>query len=104
MNPYIKQLKEQLPGCFMWHQEQEVQTVSEMLYGYYQERHPLDTEEMDRAFCALDGVLQKLTAEEYDKVWYLTCSLCGEHEKNGFLTGLRIGACLAAELMENKAE
>lgn len=104
MHTYIKQLKEQLPGCFVWHQEQEIQMVLEMLYSYYQERHPMDTKEMDKAFCALDDVLQKLTTKEYDKVWYLTCRLCGEHEKNGFLTGVRLGACLAAELMGDGEE
>ena len=102
MNPYIKRLKEQLPNCFEWRSGQDVQTVLEMLYCYYREWHPMDTEKMDRDFNALDGVLGRLTLKEYDKVWYLTCQLCDEHEKNGFLTGLRVGVCLAAELLERE--
>lgn len=72
----------------------------DMLYQCYFEQHTMDTEEISRQFSSLADILGKLTLKEHDQVWNLTCALCTEHEKQGFLEGLRMGVALAEELAE----
>lgn len=77
-------------------------SVLEILYDSYREQHPMDTEKISEQYADLSDVLSKLTLKEHDRVWDLTCGLCTEHEKNGFLEGVRMGVSLAAELMEKR--
>lgn len=100
MHPYIEQLRNQLPRSFETSVESDVQTAAEILYAYYREHHPADPVEIKGNFAGLDDALRKLTLRECDRVWDLCCDLCIAHEKEGFLSGLRIGAALAAELIE----
>jgi len=41
---------------------------------------------------------------EMDKVIYTVCTLCRDHECAGFIEGIKIGICLAEELLECKNE
>lgn len=91
MNPYLKKLETELAV-------QQEHTVSESLYFYYREYHPTDSDAIARYFSDLNNVLAKLTLTECDQVWDLVCSLCGEHQREGFLEGFRVGANLIAEL------
>jgi len=100
MHPYIRQLKEQLPQCFNRDSAQDVQDAVNILYTFRQEHYPTDTAEIKESFSELNEVLSKLTLRECDRVWDLCCRLCTQHEKEGFLAGLRIGAALTAELTD----
>lgn len=72
--------------------------VLDSLYFCYLEQHPLDKEAIGQQFSELADVLGKLTLKDHDLVWNLTCSLCAEHEKQGFREGIRTGMCLIKEL------
>lgn len=98
MHAYIRQLKEELPSCFYDQQRPDVNAVMEILYQYFAENHPLETQEMARDFSQLDKVLSKLSLKEYDQIWNLACRLCAEHEKLAYMAGIRVGASLATEL------
>lgn len=93
MNPYLEKLKAALAG---WGDP----PVLEVLYGCYRELYPSDSEEIRANFTALNDVLDKLTLKECDQVWDLTCMLCADHEREGFLAGLYVGVELAMELMK----
>ena len=54
----------------------------------------MDSVEISRQFSSLADILGKLTLKEHDQVWDLTCALCTEHEKKGFLEGVRTGAAM----------
>ena len=71
----------------------------ENLYWHYFEDHPLDTDEIKKRFAELAGILDQLPLKEHDRVWDITCALCTEYEKAGFLEGARKGASLAAALL-----
>ena len=75
------------------------QSVLDMLYDSYREQHPVNTVEIGRKFVSLADILNKLPLKEHDQVWDLTCDLCMEHERNGFLEGIRMGTSLCLELM-----
>lgn len=77
-------------------------SVLDMLYDSYREQHPIDTEEINRQFAELADILGKLSLQEHDRVWDLTCRLCVEQERGGFLEGIRLGVFLAVELMEKR--
>ena len=93
MNPYLEKLCSALSD---WNDP----PVLEVLYGCYRELYPSDGEEICANFTALNDVLSKLTLKECDQVWDLTCRLCGDHEREGFLAGLHVGVELAMELMK----
>ena len=96
MNPYIEQWKrlvnKNVPG------EGDVGSALEMLYDCYREQNPFETQQIKEDFRSLDRILSKLTLQEYDQVWYLTCRLCGEQEQSAFLEGIRVATRLTAEL------
>lgn len=73
--------------------------VLDMLYDSYREQHPVNTVEIGGKFVSLADILNKLPLKEHDQVWDLTCDLCMEHEKSGFLEGIRMGTSLCMELM-----
>lgn len=91
MNPYLEKLKSEFHDDL---------PVTEVLYGCYRELHPTDSEVINRSFSQLNDVLSKLTLQECDRVWDLTCALCSEHEREGFLEGIRVGAGVVMELVE----
>lgn len=74
-------------------------SVLDLLYDSYREQHPVNTVEIGRKFVFLADILNKLPLKEHDQVWDLTCDLCMEHERNGFLEGIRMGTSLCLELM-----
>ena len=100
MHPYIQQLKEALPQCFREDTTEDIRNAADILYTFYREHYPVDPVEIRRNFSELNDILSKLTLRECDRVWDLCCILCTQHEKRGFLTGLCIGAALAAELAD----
>lgn len=74
------------------------ESVLDTLYQCYFDQHPTDTEEISRRFSSLADILGKPPLKEHDQVWDLTCALCTEHEKAGFLEGIRTGAAMVWKL------
>ena len=99
MNTSVKSSKERYPEVSCIHRCGTGQSALDMIYASYQEAHPVNTEEIGRRFVSLADILNNLPLKEHDQVWDLTCSLCIEHEKNGFLEGIRTGVSLCLELL-----
>ena len=76
-------------------------TVLEMLYECYNENHPYDNEEIKADFNELYQQMNGMSLRDMDKVIYPVCKLCRDHERAGFVEGIKIGVCLQAELMED---
>ena len=98
MNTNVNRMKESCPEVFCkesFHEE----SALEDLYWHYFGEHPLEPQEIRKRFADLAGILNKLPLQEHDQVWNITCALCMEHEKAGFLEGVRLGAALVAELL-----
>lgn len=89
MNHYIKKIVPHLEqdSC-------DSALLRETLYRIYRELHPRESEVVRDAFSRLDMVLKELPLKEYDKVWDLTCEICGASEEQAFLEGLRVGIWL----------
>ena len=74
-------------------------TVLEMLYECYNENHPYDNEVIKADFNELYQQMNGMSLREMDRVIYPVCKLCRDHEKAGFVEGVRLGVHLARELM-----
>lgn len=90
MNTYIKSI---LP--YLKAETCNAQELQDQLYRCYQKLHPYDSETVRNAFSQLDSVLHKLTLQEYDRVWDLTCDISMECERTAFLEGLSVGIRLS---------
>ena len=73
-------------------------TVLEMLYECYNENHPYDNEEIKADFKQLYQQMNGMSLRDMDKVIYPVCKLCRDHERSGFVEGVKIGVMLAHEL------
>ena len=76
----------------------DADTVLEMLYECYNENHPYDNEEIKADFNELYRQMNGMSLKEMDKVIYPVCKLWRDHEKSGFVEGIKIGIRLANEL------
>lgn len=76
------------------------ESILGILYESYNENHPYDNEEIKADFNALYQAMNGMPLREMDKVVYPVCKLCRDHEKAGFIEGIRLGVFLAQELTE----
>ena len=98
MKKYIEKLKQHIadnPPDFG-----DANSVLGLLYECYNENHPYDNEEIKAGFNALYQAMNGMPLREMDKVIYPVCKLCRDHEKAGFIEGIRLGVFLAQELTE----
>lgn len=73
-------------------------SVLTMLYECYSENNPFDSEQILADFHALYEAMNGKTLREMDEIVYPVCTLCRDHEKAGFVEGVKIGIILSYEL------
>ena len=73
-------------------------SILEMLYEYHNEHHPYDNEQIKADFNSLYGAMHGMPLREMDRIVYTACALCRDHERAGFIEGIRIGVLLAQEV------
>ena len=96
MKTFIEALKtyvEQHPLCFG-----DGESVLTKLYECHNENSPYDNEQIKADFNELYRQMNGLELREMDKIIYPVCKLCQDHEKAGFIEGIKIGIQLASEL------
>lgn len=70
-----------------------------LLYEAYSEVNRMDDDQIEEDFNALYQAMNGMTLREMDRVIYPVCTLCRDHEKAGFVEGLKVGIRLKEELM-----
>lgn len=75
-------------------------SVLEMLYDCHNERNPYDNDQIKADFNALYQQMRDMPLREIDRVIYTVCTLCRDHERAGFIEGIKVGIYLAEELFE----
>ena len=96
MNPYLEKLKaniEAKPPNFG-----DGESVLTMLYECYNENNPYDNEQIRVDFHELYQQMNGMPLREMDQIVYPVCRLCRDHERAGFIEGIRLGILLAHEL------
>ena len=78
----------------------DANSVLGLLYECFNENNPYDNDEIKADFIELYQQMNGMTLRDMDKVIYPVCKLCRDHEKTGFIEGIKIGVILANELTE----
>ena len=96
MNDYLAALQTQLTT-----QQSPNQSILEMLFDAYNDTTGLDNEEIKADFERLYQLMNGKPLQEIDEIIYAVCTLCRDHEKAGFVEGVRVGVRLERELNIN---
>ena len=75
-------------------------SVLEMLYECHNENNPYDNELIKSDFNELYRQMNGMPLREMDKIIYPVCKLCRDHEKSGFIEGIKAGFRLQTEIIE----
>ena len=70
-----------------------------LLYKAYNEVNPMDSAQIKADFNALYQAMNGMELKEMDRILYPVCTLCRDHERSGFIEGIRVGIHLAQELI-----
>ena len=75
-------------------------SVLNLLYEAYSECIPTAEAQIKAGFHELYPLMNGMPLREMDEIINPVCFLCREHERSGFVHGVRIGILLARELSE----
>ena len=78
--------------------DSDIQSILEMLWNTYCQHNQLDSTKIKDAFTELYRHLKDVPVPDMNGVIDTVCSLCWEHEKVGFVEGIKVGLCLLEEL------
>ena len=98
MNSYFEKLKAYIQSKPPNYGDGE--SVLTMLYECHNESNPYDNEQIKADFNELYRLMNGMELREMDKIIYPVCRLCRDHERSGFIEGIKIGVLLQAELTE----
>ena len=74
------------------------ESVLTLLYEAYSECNRLDDAQIKADFNELYHLMNGMELRDMDKIIYPVCTLCRDHERSGFIEGIKIGIMLAKEL------
>ena len=98
MKTYFEKLRdyiEQHPPCFG-----DGESVLTMLYECHNENNPYDNEQIKADFEELYRLMNGMPLREMDRIVYPVYKLCRDHERSGFVEGIKLGILLQSELAE----
>ena len=74
------------------------ESVLTMLYECHNESNPYDNGQIKADFNELYRQMNGMELRDMDRIIYPVCRLCRDHERSGFIEGIKIGVLLHAEL------
>lgn len=74
------------------------QSILEVLFDAYNESSSFDNAAIKADFEEIYRLMSGKTLKEIDEIIYAVCTLCRDHEKAGFIEGVKVGMSLAKEL------
>ena len=93
MNDYLTALQTHLAA-----QQPTNQNILDLLYDAYNDTTGMDNEAIKADFEKLYQLMNGKPLQEIDEIIYAVCTLCRDHEKAGFVEGVKVGMSLAQEL------
>ena len=75
-------------------------SVLTLLYEAYAESNRMDDGTIKEDFNELYRQMNGMELREMDRIIYPVCTLCRDHQRSGFVEGVKIGILLQAELTE----
>ena len=74
------------------------ESILEVLFDAYNESSGFDNATIKTDFEELYRLMSGKSLKEIDEIIYAVCTLCRDHEKAGFVEGVKVGMRLAKEL------
>ena len=93
MNEYLTDLQTHLTT-----QQSTNQNILDLLYDAYNDTTGMDNEAIKADFEKLYQIMNGKPLQEIDEIIYAVCTLCRDHEKAGFIEGVKVGIGLGQEL------
>ena len=93
MNDYLTALQTHLTT-----QQSSNQNILDLLYAAYNDTTGMDNEAIKADFEKLYQLMNGKPLQEIDEIIYAVCTLCRDHEKAGFVEGVKVGIGLGQEL------
>lgn len=78
----------------------EAESILALLYESYIDLQGYDNEQIKADFNELYSLMNGMPIREMDKIVYPVCTLCRDHERSGFIHGVKVGIYLSQELSE----
>ena len=75
-------------------------SILTLLYEAYNEVNRMDNDQIKADFNELYRLMNGMELQEMDKIIYPVCTLCRNHERSGFVEGIKVGIRLRKELFE----
>ena len=76
------------------------ESVLTLLYEAYAESNKMDDGTIKEDFNELYRLMNGMELRETDKIIYPVCTLCRDHQRSGFVEGVKVGIRLKTELAE----
>ena len=76
------------------------ESVLTLLYEAYADSNKMDDGTIKADFNELYRKMNGMELREMDKIIYPVCTLCRDHQRSGFVNGIRVGIRLREELAE----
>ena len=76
------------------------ESVLAMLYEVYADSNKMDDGTIQEDFNELYRQMNGMELREMDKIIYPVCTLCRDHQRSGFMEGIKVGIRLREELTE----
>ena len=74
------------------------ESIMEVLFDAYNESSGFDNAVIKADFEEIYRLMNDKPLKEIDEIIYTVCALCRDHEKAGFIEGVKVGMRLAMEL------
>ena len=78
------------------------ESVLSLLYEAYSDNNRMYNDQIKADFAELYQLLNGMPLREMDWIINLVCALCRDHERNGFVHGVQLGAQLVQEIQSDK--
>ena len=78
----------------------ESDSVLTLLYEAYAESNSMDDGTIKEDFNELYRLMNGMELREMDRIIYPVCTLCRDHQRAGFVEGIKVGILLREELAE----
>ena len=93
MNDYLTALQTHLTT-----QQSTNQNLLDLLFDAYNDTTGMDNEEIKADFEKLYQLMNGKPLNEIDEIIYAVCTLCRDHEKAGFIEGVKVGMSLEKDV------
>ena len=98
MNEFMTALQTQLANQ-QPNYPNDAQSILEVLFDAYNESSGFDNATIKADFEELYRLMNGRPLKEVDEIIYAVCILCRDHEKSGFIEGIKVGMNITKELL-----